>query len=159
MGRLPAYCNIVVKVGGEIASIPLTAFNDARQKSVALRYLFARYADCLLAQIFQSAACNAVHSVDQRAAKWLIAVAERTGVREAPVTHEQLAAILGVGRSYVSGLLGAYKARGLVTMRRGCIELLDVDRLKARSCDCNAAVTAHFDEVLKGLYPDESRTT
>jgi hypothetical protein len=63
----------------------------AKAQSSTLHHLFARYADCLLAQVFQSTACNAIHSIEQRAAKWIIAAWERTGDDAVPLTHEQLA--------------------------------------------------------------------
>ena len=71
-GRLPAYCRIVVKYGGPFVRLPVSVLEAAKGQSSTLRHLFARYADCLLAQMFQSAACNAIHSIEQRAAKWMI---------------------------------------------------------------------------------------
>src|SRR5712691_2955703 len=62
-GHLPAYCRIVVKYSGPFLRLSVTHLAAAKEKSSTLRYLFARYADCLLAQIFQSSACNAIHSI------------------------------------------------------------------------------------------------
>ena len=101
-GRLPAYCRIVVKYGGPFVRLPVSVLEAAKGQSSTLRYLFARYADCLLAQMFQSAACNAIHSIEQRAAKWITTAMERTGDHVVPLTQEQLASMLGVGRSYTS---------------------------------------------------------
>src|SRR4030088_1410704 len=74
-----------------------------------------RYADCMLAQIFQSTACNAIHSIEQRTAKWIIAAMERTeGEDVVPLTHEQLATMLGVNRSYASRVIQTFKAEGVL---------------------------------------------
>ena len=76
----------------------------------------------MLAQIFQSTACNAIHSIEQRTAKWIISAMERTDDDDAvPLTHEQLATLLGVGRSYASRVIQTFKAEGIVETRRGSI--------------------------------------
>src|SRR3979490_2976689 len=85
-GKLPAYCRIVVKYGGPFVRLPVSVLEAAKGQSSTLRYLFARYADCLLAQMFQSAACNAIHSIEQRAAKWITSAMERTGDHTVPLT-------------------------------------------------------------------------
>ena len=127
----------------------------AKAKSLTLRYLFARYADCLLAQVFQSTACNAIHSIEQRAAKWILSAMDRTGDHVVPLTHEQLATMLGVGRSYTSRIIQTFKLEGVLETRRGSLLVRDIDALKARSCLCNESVKGHFENVLQGLYPDD----
>ena len=154
-GRLPAYCRIVVKYGGPFVRLPVSVLEAAKAQSSTLRYLFARYADCLLAQMFQSAACNAIHSIEQRAAKWITSAMERTGDHTVPLTQEQLASMLGVGRSYTSRVIQAFKADGVLQTRRGSLVVRDLDALKARACRCNESVTSHFDTVLRGVYPHE----
>ena len=154
-GRLPAYCRIVVKYGGPFVRLPVSVLEAAKAQSSTLRYLFARYADCLLAQMFQSAACNAIHSIEQRAAKWITSAMERTGDHTVPLTQEQLASMLGVGRSYTSRVIQTFKADGILQTRRGSLVVRDLDALKARACRCNESVTSHFDTVLRGVYPHE----
>jgi hypothetical protein len=70
LGYLPAFTRITVKFGGPFARLPVGKLDAAKTTSVSLRNVFARYADCLLAQMFQSTACNAIHSIEQRTAKW-----------------------------------------------------------------------------------------
>ncbi len=153
LGHLPAYCRITVKYGGPFLQLPVTKLEAAKLRSPNLRHVFARYADCLLAQIFQSTACNAIHSIDQRAAKWILAAMDRTGSDLVPLTHEELATMLGVGRSYTSRVLQTFKAAGLLETRRGALLVRDFDALTARSCRCNDSVRSHFDMVLQGAYP------
>jgi CRP-like cAMP-binding protein len=157
-GRLPAYCRIVVKYGGPFVRLPVSVLEAAKAQSSTLRHLFARYADCLLAQMFQSAACNAIHSIEQRAAKWITTAMERTGDHVVPLTQEQLAAMLGVGRSYTSRVILAFKADGILETRRGSLVVRDLGALKARACLCNESVTSHFDAVLRGVYPHDDVT-
>lgn len=157
-GFLPAYTRICVKFGGPFAHIHVGKLDTAKQRSASLRNIFARYADCMLAQIFQSTACNAIHSIEQRTAKWILAAMERTGDETSvPLTHEQLATLLGVGRSYASRVLQSFKAEGVLETRRGSILVRNRDGLRLRACLCNDAVKMHFEEVLRGVYPTEER--
>ena len=152
-GYLPAYTRIVVKVGGPFVRLRVSKLEAAKAKSPTLRNLFARYADCMLAQVFQSTACNAIHSIQQRTAKWIISAMERTGSDLVPLTHEQLSAMLGVGRSYTSRVIQTFKAEGVLETRRGAILVRNRDALTIRACLCNDAVKNHFEEVLRGVYP------
>ena len=157
-GFLPAYTRIMVKFAGPFVRLPISKLDAAKSKSPTLNHVFARYADCMLAQIFQSTACNAIHSIEQRTAKWIISAMERTdGDEVVPLTHEQLATLLGVGRSYTSRVIQAFKAEEVLETRRGSILVRDPDRLRIRSCLCNEAVKAHFEEVLRGVYPDPEK--
>ncbi len=154
-GNLPAFAEIVVQFGGPFVRMKLTDLAAAQDKSPSLRALFARYADCLLAQVFQSNACNAVHSIEQRTAKWILSAMERTGEDHVPMTQDKLAAMLGVGRTYTSKVINAFKRENILEPRRGALFIKDPEALKAKSCRCNDAVTAHFETVLKGVYPTE----
>jgi hypothetical protein len=159
-GYLPAYTRIVVKFGGPFARIHVGKLEAAKLRSTSLRHVFARYADCMLAQIFQSTACNAIHSIEQRTAKWILAAMERTGDENSvPLTHEQLATLLGVGRSYASRVLQSFKAEGVLDTRRGSILVRNRDGLRLRACLCNDAVKMHFEEVLRGVYPTEETSS
>src|SRR5712675_35668 len=155
-GHLPAYTRIMVKFSGPFVRLSVGKLDSAKAKSASLRNIFARYADCMLSQVFQSTACNAVHSIEQRTAKWIISAMERTDNNDVvPLTHEQLATLLGVGRSYTSRVIQTFKAEGVLETRRGSIRVRNPDALRIRACLCNQAVKNHFEEVLRGVYPTE----
>jgi Crp-like helix-turn-helix domain len=153
-GRLPAYSRSVVLHEGPALRVGVEQLEAAKLKSLTIRHLFARYSDCVMAQVFQSVACNATHSVEQRAAKWLVAATERISDSRVPLTQEQFAVMLGVGRSYVSRVVGSFREKKLIGGERGAIVILDIDGLRATACQCQDSVRRHFDEVLKGVYPD-----
>jgi hypothetical protein len=155
-GHLPAYSRIVVKFGGGFVRLPVSDLETAKKLSPTLRHFFARYADCLLAQIFQATACNAIHTIEQRAAKWMIAATERTGDDVVPFTHEDLAAMLGAGRSHTTRVLKTFREQGLIETRRGSVLIRDHAALKRLACRCDELVRGHFDEVLSGVYPREA---
>jgi DNA-binding transcriptional regulator YhcF (GntR family) len=155
-GYLPAYTRIMVKFSGPFVRLNVGKLDAAKTKSATLRNVFARYADCMMAQMFQSTACNAIHSIEQRTAKWIISAMERAdGSDVVPLTHEQLATLLGVGRSYASRVIQTFKAEGMLETRRGSILVLNRDALQTRACLCNESVKNHFEEVLRGVYPTE----
>ncbi len=154
-GRLPAYARAEVQYPGPALRMDLADLETAKVQSLTLRHLFARYADCVMAQVFQSVACNAAHSIEQRAAKWLLSAMERTGDTRFPMTQEQLAGMLGVGRSYVSRVIQQLKQQHILDTHRGGLVVTDLDGLGRLACGCQASVRRHFDEVLRGVYPDE----
>lgn len=142
--------------GGDFYRMPLAELELIKKDSVHMRYLFARYADCLVAQIFQSVACNATHTIEQRTAKWLMAAMTRTGQQRIAMKQDQLGSLLGVGRSYVSRVVHRMKAAGMIAVQRGTILILDRDQIAGASCECNKLVSDHFRIVLRGVYPEES---
>ena len=154
-GYLPAYTRIIVKFGGPFVRLPVAKLDAAKSRSSTLRNVFARYADCMMSQMFQATACNAIHSIEQRTAKWIVSAMERTDGDVVPLTHEQLATLLGVGRSYASRVIQVFKAEGVLETRRGSILVRNPDALRNRSCLCNESVKNHFEEVLRGVYPSE----
>lgn len=155
MGHLPAYARSGVLHAGRFWRIPTRQLEDLKDRSPAIANLFARYADCVMAQVFQSIACNAVHTIEQRAARWLGAAVDRIGRDDVTMTQEQLASMMGIGRSYASRVLQRFKRDGLLRTRRGGITILDRKGLSDRACSCNAQVRNHFDRVLAGVYPRE----
>ena len=154
-GRLPAYARAEVQFPGPFLRMPIAELELAKQQSPTLANLFARYADCLAAQVFQAVACNAAHSIEQRTARWLVSAVERTGGPDISLTQDQLAVMLAVGRSYISRVLRRFKQRGILTVRRGWLEIRDIDAIREIACECNESVREHFDEVLSGVYPTE----
>lgn len=155
-GRLPAYCRAAVQFPGKMLRVECIVLEEVKMQSMTVRYLFARYSDCLLSQIFQSVACNATHTIEQRTAKWLVAALERTGDHIIPLEQEQLASMLGVGRSYISRVIKNLKIRGVIEPMRGKLRVHSLDDLKALACGCNDMVNHHFDTVLRGVYPHDA---
>ncbi len=155
-GSLPAYARAFVTHGGEFYRITAGVLQEIKDRSPHMSNLFARYADCLVAQLLQSIACNATHTIEQRASNWLCAAMDRTGSNDIALTQDQLGTLLGVGRTYVSRVIGRLKRDGIIATRRGGVIVSDRGRLDQNSCCCRQLVNAHFAEVLKGIYPEAS---
>lgn len=153
-GRLPAYARSCIMHGGEFYRISCTDLEEIKLQNPHMSYMFSRYADCLVSQIFQSVACNASHTIEQRAAKWLVAAVDRTGSHSVTMTQDQLASLLGVGRTYVSRVMRRMRESGAISTGQGNIHVNDRELLGRMSCDCNQQVADHFGTVLQGIYPD-----
>ena len=147
-GSSPAFTHAVVQIGGPAVAIPISALEMAKQASKHIEHLFCRYADYLLAQVMQSAACNSFHPIDARAARWLLHAQDRVGDDRIALTQESLAAILGVQRTTVNAVARVLQEQGLISYRRGAIQVADRDGLMKAACECYAAVEGHFAAVL-----------
>lgn len=153
-GSLPSFSRCSVQSGGTFLTLRAEILEDLKCRNETIQHLFARYADCLMAQVFQSAACNAGHSINQRAAKWFIATIERSNDPVIRLSQDQLAEMLGIGRSYICRVIAGFKREGMIEVGWKQLEVLDLERMEAMACDCNHQVKRHFNRVLSGVYPD-----
>ena len=146
-GHIPAFTRAEVMVAGPAARLPMDVIEEAKGRSAHLRNLFCRYADYLLAQIMQTVACNSFHAIEARAARWLLTAHDRGGNR-LELTQESLAGLLGVQRTTVNAVARELQDEGLITTRRGIIEVHDRAGLEQRSCECYDKVERFFGEIV-----------
>jgi CRP-like cAMP-binding protein len=146
-GDAPAFTQGVVLVPGPALWIPMRALETAKQSSPFIANIFCRFSDYLLAQVMQQVACSAFHSIEQRAAGWLLMAQDRAGDR-IQLTQEALAGLLGVQRTSVNAAVGALEAEGLIHGRRGAIEVVDRAGLMRRACECYGMVQRHFAGII-----------
>jgi CRP-like cAMP-binding protein len=152
-GDKPAFARGVVQTAGSALRIAVNVLVTAQQRSAGLRDHFARYADCLLAEILQSVACNAAHDFDARLARWLLSFHDRIGSAELPITQGFIAEMLGVQRTYTTRVIGHLVERGAIEKGRGKITITDRRKLERAACECYARLRQHYDKVLPGVYP------
>jgi CRP-like cAMP-binding protein len=153
-GYVPASTHAVVQIPGPMLRMDAAVLQEVKRQSSAVRDLFARYSDCFLAQVLQSSACNALHPIEQRCLRWLLTLHDRVGSTTLPITHELLAAMLGVQRTYLTRILSTLQDQSLIKVGRGRITVLDRPRMEAASCDCHSRVRDHYATVLGAIYND-----
>ena len=158
-GHKPAFARMVVEISGAALCMTTDRLEDAKRRSLTLRDLFSRYADVLLAQTLQSVACNALHTIEERCSRWLLATQDRVATRDLPLTQEFLAELLGVQRTTVSAAAQALQRKGLIHYRRGQITIADRAGLEEAACECYAAVERHFRTVLPDVKDRAARPT
>ena len=103
--------------------------------------LLTRYAHAFVGFIMQSTACNAVHSIEQRLARWLLMAQDRMGSETFPLTQEFVAMMLGATRPTVTVVAGTLQKAGLITYHRGRVTVVDRAKLEGASCECYRAAT------------------
>lgn len=138
----------VVHGAGRAWRMGAADFRVAVESSPAFRRVIDRYLCVLLTQLAQIAACTRFHLVEERLARWLLMVQDRTEGDHLHLTHALLAQMLGVRRSGVSTAAAALQSRGLINYRRGDIEVLDRAGLEAASCECYRAGQSAYARML-----------
>lgn len=138
----------LVQVSGEALALTTEAFHAVLPALPTLQLLLRRYALLRFAQMAQTLACNAFHSLSERCARWLLEASSRIGSDELSLTHEFLAAMLGVHRPTVTVALGMLQQAGLIETARGHIKILDLERLQEASCECFRAVMSETERLL-----------
>src|SRR3954466_10989186 len=140
-----------------VVQMPLTAVKIAAprfRKHVAqyasLQELALKSNEVILAQTQITAACNALHNVEQRFCRWLLQTWDRSENDLITLTQEFLSEMLGVRRTSVTEIASRMQAEGLIRYRRGRIEVLDQAGLEERSCECYQAVR-HSEKTIMGI--------
>lgn len=137
----------VVQLPLVTSQISAAAFRQAVQSNSSLRSLVAHANDAILAQVQITAACNALHSIEARLARWILQAGDRTHERQIPLTQELLAQMLGVTRSSVSEIAAKLQTAGFIRYARGNIEILDRAALERAACECYEAIRRISDET------------
>lgn len=148
-GHAPAFARAVVLVPGSAFRVSMNALEEAKSRSPFIGNLFCRFSDYLLSQVMQSAACNAFHSISERAARWLLHAQDRVGDR-IELTQEAFAGLLGVQRTTVNAVIGELQEEGLIATGRGNIRIVDRVGLQRRACECHGRLQNHFNAVIGG---------
>ncbi len=156
-GGLPASTHALIQIGGPVLQMESMRLQEAKRRSESLRNLFTRYSDCLLAQVLQSVACNALHPIEERCLRWLLTLQDRLGGDVLPITQEALAAMLGVQRTYLTRILRMLQQQGLIEVGRGRITILSRPAIEEVACECHACVKRHFETVLGAVYSPGGR--
>ena len=137
-----------VQQEGTALRLDAAALRDGMGESAALRGLLLRYASAFNTQVSLTAACNALHVVEQRLARWLLIAHDRADGDEFPMTHEFLSMMLGVRRPSVSLAAALLQKAGLIRYARGRMEITDRPGLEAASCECYHTARREFARLL-----------
>jgi CRP-like cAMP-binding protein len=147
LGPSPSAVTAVVRVAGTASRIPAARFHASFNRSAAIRRAVQIHAKAMLAQFQLGTACNALHPVEDRMARWLLHLRDRTGNDIHPLTHDTLSQILGVRRTTVTLLMRNLRASGAIRSdQRGHIKI-DRPRLEAAACECYANMHAEIVEI------------
>jgi len=136
LGTLKAPSQTICQVPGDAKCVPLEVFQAAIQNGSQLHSLTQNYARSSVALMGQSIACNRLHTLTERCARWLLLTHDRVGADQFSLTQEFLAMMLGVHRPAVSIAAGALQQAGFIRYRRGHLSVVDREGLESASCEC-----------------------
>ena len=135
--------NRVEPVPGTVSVIDSEQIRLLANARPAFRGLLVKYENFFLCQVQQTAACNAVHSTQARACKWLMRMNDLVGP-EFLLTQEFLAQMIGVRRTSVTEVAGELQKAGMISYSRGRIHITNLEQLAACACECHHDVRSHY---------------
>jgi CRP-like cAMP-binding protein len=138
----------VVQISGHGAMCDVEALKRATMQSATLQALLIRHEQVVYAQAQQSAACNAMHTIEERLARWLLRARDLSQSDTLPFTQEFLAEMLGVRRTSVSTVAHTLQQAGFLKYARGRIEIIDPRGLEESACECYFSVCNYYDTLL-----------
>ena len=138
----------VAQIPGAAGRIESARFVDGAATRPELRRLLNRYTEAYLTQVAQTAACNRLHGIEARCARWLLMTHDRVGADHFPLTQEFLAFMLGVRRATVTVAAGILQQAGLIRYTRGTITIVNRDELEAAACECYGTIRKESDRFL-----------
>lgn len=147
LGRWRAFARMLVQVPGTASRIHSDRFRSAYRRSEHLAKLVSRGVQTIVLQMQQTAACNALHGVEQRLCRWLLQTQDFAGTNVLPLTQGFLSQMLGVRRTTVTQAVGKLESAGLIRSQRGSITIIDRKALEQAACECYHDVRARRDQL------------
>ncbi len=138
----------IVQTPVKASRISASPLHEAWEKSPRIRELADRHAEALFGHAIQSVACNALHSVEARFCRWLLTCHDRIAADTVALTQEFLADMLGVQRTTVTAVARALQDKGVISYRRGVVDIIDRPALEAMTCECYGVIRRNYERLL-----------
>lgn len=138
----------MVQLAGSALRMPARLLWSDAEAEISLRVLLLRYVQATLATCAQTAACNRIHLLEQRCARWLLSAHDRAEANTFPMTHQFLSMMLGVRRPGVTVAAQSLQAGGLITYHHGTMAIIDRKGLEAVSCECYRSIQNEYHRLL-----------
>lgn len=151
--RRPSFNRCIVQLEGHMLRCKVEVLQTELNRSEHIRGLFVSFSETLFSQVQQTAACNAVHTVEERICRWLLMMHDRAEGDDLTYTHQSLAEIMGANRKSVTLAAQSLQAAGLISYRRGVMQVRDRPGLEQASCECYRVVRQRFEALLSPPAP------
>lgn len=151
MGGETTPSRAVVQSAGYGFRLKAQLLKDEFNRAGPVLRLLLRYTQALITQMTQTAVCNRHHSIDQQLCRWLLLSLDRLPSNTLVTTQELIASMLGVRRGSVTESAGKLQRAGLISYKRGRIEVLDRPGLEKTSCECYAVVRREYERLLSDI--------
>ena len=143
----------IVPIPGNGLRIRVDALRAAMQHDAVLRTLILRYLRFTLVATAQTAACNRLHSLEERCCRWLLIAHDSAGSDTFQLTHEFLAMMLGVQRAGISTAAHSLRQAGLISYTHGVVTITDRRGLERRTCECHRTIAGELDAAFSSAHP------
>jgi CRP-like cAMP-binding protein len=137
----------VVQVTGDGFRVKVGALQNMLESTPHLRLMLNRYAVVRSMQVAQTAACNRLHDIKQRLARWLLMTQDRVDSGALPITHDFLATMLGTDRPSVSLAAGGLQKKGMIEYTRGAVKIVNRKKLEDSACECYRVIRQYDGEL------------
>lgn len=142
-------CQTMTIIGGRAHKIAARHVEEEIRRNGTFRNVLSEYAHALLIASLRTGACNALHSLSQRSARWMLLTLDRTADERFSITQEFLAALLGCTRSSVNMVLAEFEKSGAIRTGRGNIEVIDRLALEKFTCECYEIIRSTYEDLKK----------
>ena len=143
--RSPNRC--IMEVPGDALRIASEDLRRIMETAPGVRQQLLNYVHALLVQNTQTALCNVRHELEERLCRWLLLASDRLDETVIPLTHDQLAMILGVRRAGVTTTLSLLEEKGAVIKARGAIKIADRSTLEKKTCECYRIIASEYNRI------------
>jgi CRP-like cAMP-binding protein len=138
---------VVVQITGDGFRVEIAALQNTLEFAPHLQLMLGRYAVVRGMQVAQTAACNRLHDIEQRLARWLLMAQDRVDSGSLPITHDFLATMLGTDRPTVSLAAGVLQTKELIKYTRGAVQIVNRKKLEQSACECYAVIRQYDGEL------------
>jgi len=147
-GRETTQTQYVVQVPGKALKVRSDFLKPMFDTDVRVRSVLLNYTQAYIAQLSQNSACNRLHEVKERCARWLLETRDRTGGDHLLITHQFISEMLGVRRASATLVLDEFRDEGTVELGRGSIEILHLEQIEKTACECYGVIRNEYDRLL-----------
>jgi CRP-like cAMP-binding protein len=137
----------VVQITGDGFRVEVGALQNTLKFAPNLQLMLSRYAAIQAMQVAQTAACNRLHDIGQRLARWLLMTQDRVDSGSLPITHDFLATMLGTDRPTVSMAAGVLQRKKLIAYTRGAVKIVNRKKLENSACECYGIIQQYDSEL------------
>ena len=147
-GRETNQTEYVCQSPGTAIKVEASLFLDEFNSDKTVRDVMLKFTQAYIAQLSQNVACNRLHTIEQRLARWMLECRDRLKTDDVSMTHEFISEMLGVRRAGITEIAGKLQERNLIESTRGTLRVIDSDGLKAASCECFGMLLDEYDRLL-----------
>jgi CRP-like cAMP-binding protein len=147
VGLRRAPLQAVVQITGDRFQVEVGALQNSWESAPHLQLMLSRYAVVRGMQVAQTAACNRLHDIEQRLARWLLMTQHRVDSGSLPITHDFLATMLGTDRSTVSLAASVLQSKEIIQYTRGAVKIVNRNKLEGSACECYGVIRQYDGEL------------